>query len=345
MADIVEIYVKNRKALDSEERRLVTSDMDTRMVYKINHSDEELFRNQAFANGTIGTFSDAYIMLAICSMGIASMKSIELFLEAIAKKHPDLSIVTENGKGIIEDRVRILSNYSYFVKLVVAKNDSKKRKEQLTFYSATSIAVTECNQRLNKDISENKGITRMPTSNIIGWGCATYVSVVMAQSYNFALFLDRRIKAPQIGNFFFANELKFKKDKHNYMVAVHPSYIEFNRNINTEEDYEFFVAKKVRAFKAYIGYRCGNRDDASAYVVIVVRDNDDMDDMAGYLVRYMEKEFLNRILFTGEGPVNRAIRDSERAGREKYDIKDAFIGISSEGDGEYSFGPVTPEFL
>lgn len=279
------IYVYNQKVVDSYSRRY-------------NHVGEEE-RLMMYVNGSLGAYSDAFIMYAIAHMGVATKESISGFLYALSQKEKQLSIVSENSKDVLWNRIRQLCRAGLLFTHMYEVGDAN-----VALYAVTDVAFTIMRQRLQKvSMSVNLAFQYKPLHELIGWACAANVGSILANHVEFSCYLERVLRTKQISSAFLPFEMKAKNKATggDYYIATLDAFLYQDPLMNTQEDYDDKVLYKLNVIKNYVRVRSVKPGDES-YVVVVVRDMADLIAICDFMQNYDHfNDLYSRIYFTGEG--------------------------------------------
>lgn len=324
--------------LDAEGRRYIYSELADETYDKAYTYMDINRRLLGFANETLGSISDCYILYAIAMLGVADRQTIQLFLKNMKARNSDLFIEdTDNDKNI-KQRMRILKKYGFVFSISYEYMDASDKKGVAqypnTLHTIDPEACNLVNEKLSKRIPYNKWIQAKQMPELLGWACAAYVGTNISFHKNFKIYMDGAFRNRNLGTFFFPCELKFDNGENQHYVAVIDSYLYWNRKTQTERDFDDFRALKINAIRNYITNRTKK---GIAHIVICVADRDDLYAMRDLIVQSgVLIEYLQHIRFTGEGILQNTAR-----------LEDAFLQlyVPEDTDGEATFFASTPVYL
>lgn len=293
--------VQARQLLDTSDRRFVYAEeieSTLKRKFKFVAPDMKLV---GFANDEIATISDCFIMYAIAYLGVIDLYGIKAFLGAMAKKYTSLALGDyENADGIelIRGRVRMMMANGLLFRTSYRVGDNG-----VSVYTASEDAVNLVRQKLNKKIAINSWIAAKTASELIGWGCASYVGSVMAKkSSTFVVFLERVLRTKMIGSVFLPCEIKFQVDGQLYYVAVISAYLYQDKRTTTPDEFMDVVAHKLNTVTNYINCRT---QKATAMVVVAVADNADLNFITDCMINSGHfGDYFGNIYFSSEATVN-----------------------------------------
>ena len=327
--------LKIREELNEGKRRFVM-DREIEQTKTQDYSFKQFsFQLHVMAQEGLGTMSDAYIMFAICLMGVCDLRTITTFLSNLKQRNPELVIMDTSLADNLRSRIRQLRDKGLLYTIGFAvpnwSGEAYENANELRLFTPTRDTINFVNKKLNKRISHNEMIQAMPSNDLVGWASATYVGATMASSKYFDCYLDRVFRNMKLGSIYLPMELRFNRDDDRYYVAVMKGYMVRDERIQTEDDFKDYVAYTLNSIRQYIQYRTRK---GTACVVISVMDNKDLVTMGRYIKNaQVLDECLPYIFFTGEGPVN----------MERH-LKDAFLQLQYNDDA-IEFVPAQPVFI
>lgn len=323
------------EALDIPERHLLAAENVKESVkkeFRYVNSDMKLLE---IAQSDVGFISDCFILYAVCHFGVATRENIQLFLEALHKKFPDLSI-SQDG---LEMRLRKLykSGYIFRISYILPVQNEKK---EVCLYTPSEDAHNLVQQTLQKKVPLNCMIQAKPITELIGWACAAYAGACIAQNSAFLEFTERTLHTKQIGSVYLPSEIKTRVDGEFYYVGVIASFTRhFDSTYQTPLDYEKNCVRKVNIINNYLNCRT---QKGTAVVVAVVEDKEDLRRLTSHIYAAYKKtglfrNALQRIFFTGEGILR------EHLGNALH----AFLGMKEDPEKEsgYVLTAVSADFL
>lgn len=329
------LSIKIRNSINGGNRRFVM-DGEIEHTKKLDYKFAQLsMQLVSMAREGIGTISDAYIMYAICLMGVCDLRTISTFLENLKRKQPDLVIMDTTIADNLRTRMRQFyeKGFLYTIGFEVP-NWSGEAYEQANFlklFTPTRDTVNFVNKKLNKRVSHNEMIQAMPPRELMGWAAATYVGTNMAASRYFEGYLDRVFRNRILGSIYLPMELLFQRDNNRYYVAIMKAFIMRDERIQTEQDFNEYIAYFISTINQYIRYRTKK---GIACVVITVMDNADLVRLGNYIHNStILDDCLSHVFFTGEGAVN--------MGRN---LTGDFLQMQYIGD-EIEYVPALPVFI
>lgn len=291
-----------------------------------------------FAQSENGTISDCFILYAISILGVADRESIQIFLKNMKKRYSELYIGDVSNSENIRVRIANLKKMGY-VFASIYRCDSNGKDDSTTSgeHSLYTIDV-EGNELMNRVLSKrmpyNRWLAAMSPSEMIGWGCASYVGACLSHHSNFVEYLDGAFRARNTGTYIFPSEIKFFNGVENHYVVITPSYLRQNKKTQTELDYAEYKVRKVNLLRNYLDYRTkkGVTD-----AVICVENTDDLKEMTRLIFQTENLvEYLPRIYFTGEG----ILRNSSY-------LEESFVRIkgADKDNPQISYELATPDFF
>ena len=320
--------------LDSSERAYLCTPLavETR-VASLTYMDSERKLLSLASNSTC-MISDVFILYAIGHMGLCGLDAVCNFLRALSKKYPSMSIVYETES--VKERIRNLYRIGYIHRenysIDIVKPEGDKERERMAIYSLMDDGYSMVSQKLHRNLANNRMIQAKPLHEVIGWAAAAHIGALVASKANLCDYLERVLRTKQVPSYFFPMEVKLEKDDVKYYTAVIPMFMEMHPEFETSEVYEDFCFMKYNAIKNYLVCRTTK---GVAEVIVVVRDSEELFEVARTMVRYPQfSTLLDRIYFTGEGLV--------RAAGEN--VKKAFLQLSIES-GDVDFKQSVPPFM
>lgn len=337
MSKSADIEVSVRTYMDSDKRKYVynseVADSEEK-IYRYVPREQRMYQ---FAEGDVGTISDAFIIYASCLMGVASSESIYYFLIALEKTSSDLFLTEIQNKDFIYRRLKEMCRAGFFFRTVYELpydyiNNPDKSSVGISLYTPDIDTVSFVNAKLKKNLNANRWIMAKPFEQLMAWASATFVASTLAvQSKFFEKFKQGWYKTANMGGVYYPAELKFNCNGNEIYVGVFESYLVMNKAIETQDDFEDFLLTKINTIKNYLYYR--NRKNKIAAAIIVCQDNEDLDNFGELLTKtnILDNQ-LNALFFTGEGPIRNLPLDK------------AFLQVTKE-DNVCTFNGAIPVFV
>lgn len=338
MNDKVQEGIRIRQELNDLARHFriseeVLSSYDKHYSY-IQH-DLKLLR---FARDEIGAVSDCFILYAIARMGCADCSSIQNFLRALQKKHPELSIADVENKDIVRKRLLSLTNNGFLFKhqyeVMCSSQEGKPRLNAVSLYTIDKDSQTFMNQKLSSRVPVNTWVNAKPLCELIGWAAASCVGSKVANNSSFLEYKDGIFRSRSIGTAWVAMEVKIGWEDNAVYVAFIPAFLHYMSSYQTKTAFQDYCIYRINVIRNYFLFR--DSKSAAARMVVVVEDNADLMDFARLIVSTgVLLDELARIYFTGEGAV-----------LNKTDISGSFLKMSVDRtNNKIEFYEDVPDFI
>lgn len=328
-----------RRDMDCPDRHYVFAPDTSHLVKKEYTYMDSARRLLRFANDSVGTISDCYILYAVGYLGVCDKNTIRIFLRNLQIKHPDLYIEDVEDENSLSRRVAALSTSGFLY--ATRFNDASLGETSQSLlptrvYTIDQDASVFMNQKLTKRVPYNKWLMVKPISQLIGWSATAYIGACLSGNKYQVCFLEAVFRNRYLGNYYLPCEQKFYDGKNKYYVAFLDAFLIRDERSQTEHDFAEYEATKLNVIRNYIGART---TEGIACVVVVVENNADLVAMARLIMMSeVLLDNLERIYFTSEGAYNHAAYD-----------KDAFLQMivkETENDGaQFDFVAVQPPFL
>lgn len=259
-----------------------------------------------FAQGSLGPISDCYIMYAISLLGFADRETIFGFLHAIRRVNKELYIpdIADNDSAAKRLANLYHSGFLFMHQYFVPGTDKEDDYDTYAkLYSITSDGIQFMNQQLGKRVVENRWLQAKPLQEVIGWACASYVAVCIANQNGFHEFNQGLYRTRDIGTVIMPPVVKTELNEakeHPAYISVIPAYLRFDPSYQAKNDYKDVCYRFVNTISQYFY----NNDVKNRYgrVVVVVEDDDDLMEAASWIHKTGNlKEHYPRIFFTAEG--------------------------------------------
>lgn len=312
--------------LNSNGRHFIISDKvigSYTKKYKYLEHDIKLLR---FANDSIGTMSDSFILYAVAMMGVCDRISIQNFLNGLKRLHPELSISNPNDTDAIRARLRTLTDNGFLFRHlykvdIISQQTGKMVEEDVLLYTLDKSSQSFMNQKLGFHTKINEYIQAKPLEELIGWASTAYAASAAAADYSFQDFEQGIFRSKALGTVMMPVELKMAKNGQIYYVSHISAFLFRNKSRQTEEKFKKDCLFKIDLIKNYLAYR--GKNEQSPYIVISAESIQDMERMKELIVdTQILLDFTERIYFTGEGLVKKAV-----------DIRDAFLQMKKTEKG------------
>lgn len=291
--------------------------------YKFLEHDIKLLR---FANDSIGTMSDAFILYAVAMMGVCDRISIQNFLNGLKRLHPELSISNPNDTDAVRARLRTLTDNGFLFRHlykvdIVSQQTGKPVEEDVLLYTLDKSSQSFMNQKLGFHTKINEYIQAKPLEELIGWASTAYAASAASADYAFNDFEQGIFRCKSLGTVMMPMELKMIKDGQTYYVSHIPAFLYRNKSRQTDERFKADCYFKIDLMKNYLAYR--GKKDQSPYIVVAAESIQDMERMKDLIVdTEVLLDFTERIYFTGEGLI-----------KKTADIRDAFLQMKKTEKG------------
>ena len=293
-----------RTCLDNSKRRFIYSSIaedSFQKMYQYLDADRKLLR---FAEDSMGTISDCYILYAIAQLGITDRQTLQIMLRNLKMRAPDLNIEDMSDDSSVKRRLSTLYK-SGLLFVVEYKTQAPSNREKASLiqpyrlYTIDKEAQNLMNMKLSKRLPYNNWLQAKLLPGMIGWACAAYAGVAASLSKYFVEYLDGAFRNKYLGVYYFPCELKFQIDDIPAYVAVIEAFLYHDTRTQTKADFDQVRVTKINAIKNYIFARSKK---GPAYVIVVVQDNADLVDMARLIIETeVVKDCLENVFFTGEG--------------------------------------------
>ena len=322
--------------IDAGDRKYVYSDSveaSTKKTFTFVPYDKKLLR---YAEDEFGTISDAFVLMAITSLGVADKNTIFLYLEALSRTDPNLQIADYvRYPAALGNRLSELRKsgflFCFEYKATMYEEGKTPWIVPNMLYTVDQDGQNFCNSKLNNRMPFNQWIQAKQMNELLGWSAATYCGVSLAHNANFVAFEKGLFKSREIGSVFLPVELRFKKDDALHYVAVLPSYVRFDDRIMSKQDYNNYRGMMIKVIGNYLQ----RRSNGTLYVVVVVEDNNDLKGICNIIAGTgVFDGLLDRLFFTGEGAILHA--DHPRKALLRMQVKE---------DHTYTLSAVEPEFM
>jgi len=327
-----------RTALGSNNRHYVYKpSVDEGYIKKFNYVQHDIKVLQ-FANDEMGLISDCFILYALAHLGIADKESISLFIRALSKKNPDLSLAAHDNMEAMDTRIRammkcgLLFNIRY--EALVEYPDRGVATDIVSLFTLNDDAYNIMKQKTQRRISVNSWIAAKSMNELIGWAAAGYIGVHIAQNDAFVDYLDRVLRTKMLGSVYLPCELLTCIGDDRFYVAIISAYLFRDKRMQTKRDYQDICAFKLNTIKNYLSVRTTK---GMAILVIAVSDNTDLMEITQMIVRnQFLNDYLSYIYFTGEG-----------AFRSSGNIRNCFLQVilDSKSDKGYEIVSADPIFM
>lgn len=339
-AELAKATLLLRTNFNSTKRRYIYS-LETEETYDKKYTyvepDRQLLR---FANDYFGTFSDCFILYAVAVLGVADRKTIQLFLRNMKARNPDLYIEDPANEANLKARISALEkcgflfSIGYFYKDYTDESNVKQMPVRL--YTIGQEGMNFMNRKLQKRIAYNKWMQALSFNELLATAASAYVGAWMATTRYFREQLDGVFRNRSIGVYYLPAEMKFQRGEDRAYVAVVSSFLNFDKRIYSQQDYNQVCVNKINLIKSYLTNRTTK---GIAYVVVTVHDNNDLLKMAKLILETgVLLEDLERIYFTSEG----AMRCSD-------EVNQSFLKMSTEYDENkeltFDFYYAEPDFM
>ena len=325
----------------SSNKRVYIYDEDIFMSYDKNFRYTEKNRQYLlFAQDSMGVVGDCYIAYAVSMMGAADKKTIIRFLADLKSVEKELSIPDPSNAENIDRRIDTLIKdgflFSHHYRVPYDDGSGVVQERDLVIYTIVDDGVALVNNKLGKKVVSNSWFPAKPLYELIGWASANYVATMIAAQPGFREFMQGICRTKMIGTVMFPVKVKQNistQEDHPGYIGVFPSYLYFNKRVQTEHDYRDACFRFANSIWQYLY----TTDVQKKYgrVVIVVQDNNDLVEACTWLSKIESlKENYGRIFFTGEGLI-----------KENGGLKGSFMRMAATKDGGYEIIPASPDFV
>lgn len=319
-------FIYSQKARDENEKTLVYMEPDIKYM--------------KFARDIMGAISDCYILYAVTVLGVADITAIRMFLYILKAHNGELYIADVSAADNVRARLRNLVSLGFLFKITYEADTFDSSGEPVcdgvSLYMIENDGQKFMEQKLGKKLANHKWLVAKPMFELIGWAAASYAAMRVASAGRLVEFKQGLFQTKISGMTFIPPILKMKMSNGKDIVHVgfFPAYFHHDTSIMTDNDYADFCLKMFNTIKQYLYFN--DTKERYVRVVIVVEDNADLVEVAGWLkkINLLDND-LDRIFFTGEGIL-----------RLNEEIKDKFIAMKKvdTADG-FEFYQSSPDFL
>lgn len=320
--------------LDASDRRYVYSENSEAFMkkeYEYLSYDKRLMR---FHDNEFGTTSDAFILLAVTTLGVANKETIRIFLMALKKRDPNLQIPDfKNNPKSLGNRLSELKKCGFLFTIeygTYVRKGTDSVVEKNTLYTVDQQGQNFANARLGKSQPYNQWIQAKQFNDLIAWASATFCGCCLAYSPNFVSF-ERGLFSSKGRSVFLPCEIRFRKKDRIHYVAVLSCYLRFDDRYMSKQDYDNRRGNFIRLIYNYVTR--GSNGDVS--VVIVAEGKEDLKNICDLIAETGAlDDVLEKVYFTGEGVI-----------LHSNDFRDTLVRLMVTDNGSYEFSAVVPEFM
>ncbi len=333
--------VKLRQQLNSGTRKYVCDDKIRQTLKREFHSVDHDIKLKRFAYDEMGFISDCHLLYAVACLGVADIDSIANFNIALRRSNSELHIMDVSDSDTLRGRLKTLMANGFLFKIMyevdTCDENGNARTTHVSLYTMSKDGVFHMNNMLGKRIVHQDWIQSRSPYELVGVCAAGYAATrVATSSDSFIEFKQGIFQTKAIGTVFIPAilKLKFNGDEPVYIAFI-DAFLKRYEIAQTVGDYEDRCIYKVNVIKQYLYFR----DSRSSYasVVVVVENNSDLNSMADWMLRCgnFDDNDLERIYFTGEGPLEAS-----------KNISDSFLQMKrAKTEQGYEFLPARPVFL
>lgn len=329
-----------RESFQAGYRRFRCTD-DIRDTYDKNYNSiPRDVKFERFAAGSLGVVSDCYILYAIAILGIADRETIFGFLQAIRKINKELSIpdITDNDTAMKRLANLVHSGFIFIHEYQINESKDEDENTKVKLFSITPDGLQLMNKKLGKRVIENKWFQAKPFSELVGWSCASFVSVCMANQTGFHEFNQGLYRTKDIGTVIMPpvvkTELNVKKEHPVYLCTI-PAYLHYDGSYQTHNDYEDMCYHFVNTISQY--FYVHDLKKHYCRMIVVVEDDNDLMEAASWINKAENmRVFYPRLFFTAEG----AIRSTGRLAGNFLCMK-----ANDSDPNDFEILPATPDFI
>lgn len=284
-------YVINDDVLNSQTKRYNYLDQDTKLL--------------RFAQGSMGTLSDTFILYAVAMLGISERVAIQNFLFSLSRKNSDLFIADPEDSDGLKSRLKALVQSGFLFRVgysydVVNPMTNEVNKQENVMYTLDEGALRFVTQKLGIRLASNQWIAAKPLEEHIAWADSAHVISTMGRDESFKEYRQGIFRCKELRITMMTAELVTSIDDKDNYIACFPAFIHQNKRRQTDKDFERANKDRIAVIRNYMFVRA--KDDKEPYVVIACEDLADMERMATNIIEDGTLlDYLGRIFFVGEG--------------------------------------------
>ena len=301
--------------------------------YRYFDEGEKLLR---MSRGDIAGISDIFCILPICIFIVCDKQAIRRFLQAEKSRNKELLIAgVEDEIGLEQDYLGSRLSQLYKCGFLMEMQYFPRPYQPCTLYSVPKDTADLVTKKLDIRLVPEKWSAETALYRIFGRAAAANVASYLAGHKNYrglekCVCNFSKSNVTLLPEFTFQNSIGVE-----YIVGIYYGFLRHDERIQSREQYESSVLRRVSFLEEYVTYRNPKK---SSNLVLVVEDEADLKFLCRAMLAldYFDTEKLEKIYFTGEGIFLAAGEE----GRKR--LTGLFLRIRPDGLLEEN---VTPEFL
>ncbi len=318
--------------LDSEARNFcydeIKEDSTTKSIGRVSRDAREI----KLIVDEEGAVSDCFLLYAVCSLYVANLETIRIFLNKIAGQNKELRIMSMDNADVVRARLVHLSEIGFLVRHSFAL----QRGTNVVIYTAPLATYSFVNQKLSMNLKPWDYVSSKPLNELVGLAASSYVLSRVSEDPNYIVNQPGFFKTPAINECHFSGILKMKRKQGEASIGFFSSYLHFNKNIQRKEDYTASGYYQVNRLQQF--FYSEDRRNHYARAVVVVENLSDLKEIAKFILMSGNLlEDLDRIYFTGEGIIRSL---------DKKELKKGFFNLAVDASHtKFDFKIAAPDFL
>lgn len=246
---------------------------------KIYHWFDSELKVKRISEGDMGIVSDAYIMLAVALLKVATREDIQSYLTVMHSKYKELCITSVDDEDSLKKCLKRLIVSGLLFKHHYSYMTESGSLKHISLYTLSRGNATLMNAILEKNVKVMPYLQAKHLYSLIGLAASAHTAAeTMRRSNCFYSMEEGTYRSKFIGGFSVAQELVLKdNDGQITKIGFHPVFLGRDSSYQTEADYNDFKIYLQNIIRNYITLNMQSTSD-NTYMILTVRDKKDLEE-------------------------------------------------------------------